>query len=57
MAELAQTTGFETTGHTSVSSYGQSWDLYDLGIKALFQCLNYLSGDGISDIGWALMSV
>ena len=57
MAELAQITGFEITGHTAVTSYGQSWELYNIGIRISVQCLNYLSGDSITKIGWALMSV
>ena len=56
-AELAQVTGFWVTGYTSVTFHGQSWDPYDLGIKVSFECLNYLSGDSITDVGWALMNV
>jgi len=56
-AELAQVTGFRVSGYTSVTFQGQSWNQYDLGIKVSFECLNYLSGDAITDVGWALMNV
>jgi hypothetical protein len=55
-AELAQVTGFRISSGT-VSAYGQTWNMYQLGIKISVECLNYLSGDDITDIAWALMSV
>ena len=56
-AELAQVTGFWTGSAQTITSYGQDWSAYNIGIKVSVECLNYLPGDEITDVGWALMSV
>jgi hypothetical protein len=53
-AKLIQATGFHIESG-SVTWQGESWDLNEIGIKAEFTSMNYLSGDQITEVNWAIM--